>query len=421
MSCDARTPDSGAANGTVSLALERNGRPIESPADTGSAEPYLAADDEGNVYLSWLGRAPSGERALFVSHGRGSRFEPGRIVASGDSLFANWADTPGLIALGDGRLVAWWLVRQGDGFAYHVRVASSSDDGRTWSPVVALHGDASLTEHGFVSAAVDGDDVRLVWLDGRAFEGAEGHGHADGGAGPEMQLRSARIGADGRVLEEQIVDARVCDCCPTAAVAVSGSVLVAYRDRSPEEIRDIALARFERGAWSEPRVPHADGWHIPGCPVNGPALDARGDLVGFAWFTGASDSARVQVALSANGGRGFGAPVRVDEGNPAGRAGVAVLADGSALVTWIESVPDTAYVLVRRVTSRGASASLPIARVSSSRRSGVPRLLATRDEMVVVWTEVGPPSRVRVERWKILFDELDAGRTARGARRGPEG
>jgi hypothetical protein len=57
----------------------------------------------------------------------------------------------------------------------------------------------------------------------------------------------------------------------TVSEIVADGPLVACRDRSQDEIRDIgivtgsALRRFQSA-----------GWKIPGCPVNGPQLDSRG-------------------------------------------------------------------------------------------------------------------------------------------------
>ena len=79
---------------------------------------------------------------------------------------------------------------------------------------------------------------------------------------------------------EEELDARVCDCCQTAAVATQRGLLVAYRDRGPDEVRDISVVRFESGRWTEPHPLHSDGWKIAGCPVNGPAMDATSDHVG---------------------------------------------------------------------------------------------------------------------------------------------
>ena len=31
------------------------------------------------------------------------------------------------------------------------------------------------------------------------------------------------------------------------------------------------------GEWTAPATVFSDGWHIPGCPTNGPAVAARGE------------------------------------------------------------------------------------------------------------------------------------------------
>src|SRR5688500_16481070 len=118
----------------------------------------------------------------------------------------------------------------------------------------------------------------MIWLDGRAMAGHAGHG---AGGGP-MTRRSAMMSAQGVTGAETVVDHRVCDCCQTAAATTERSVLVAYRDRSEKEIRDIYVSRFENGKWSAGVPVHADNWEINGCPVNGPAIAASGQAVAVA-------------------------------------------------------------------------------------------------------------------------------------------
>jgi hypothetical protein len=127
-----------------------------------------------------------------------------------------------------------------------------------------------------------------------------------------MTLRSALIAPDGQVSHPFEIDDRVCECCPTAAVRTADGVLVAYRDRSENEVRNIGLTRFDGDEWSDPYLLHDDGWQINGCPVNGPALAADGNRVAAAWFTAPNSRPRVQVAFSDDGGRQFGEPLVVD-------------------------------------------------------------------------------------------------------------
>ena len=78
------------------------------------------------------------------------------------------------------------------------------------------------------------------------------------------------------------------------AATRDGEILAAYRDRTEDEIRDIAVARLTKDGWQPPVRVHDDGWELAGCPVNGPAISTHEDRVAVAWFTGADDVAAVQ-------------------------------------------------------------------------------------------------------------------------------
>jgi hypothetical protein len=154
--------------------------------------------------------------------------------------------------------------------------------------------------------------------------------------------------------------------------------------------------RFRDGRWSDPFAVTRDGWKIDGCPVNGPALDARGERVALAWFTAPGDAGRVSVAFELGDGA-FGSPLQVDLGRPLGRVDVAWLDDDSVLVSWLEQHDGAARVLARRVTAAGAAApALVVAPTSTARSSGFPRLTRHGRSVLAAWTESGTPSRVRV-------------------------
>jgi hypothetical protein len=166
-------------------------------------------------------------------------------------------------------------------------------------------------------------------------------------------------------------------------------VLIAYRNRSAEEIRDIYLVRHTNDTWSDPYPVHNDGWNIAGCPVNGPSLASDGDRVAVAWYTAAENDARVYVTFSRDGGRTFSTPYRIDEGLPLGRVAIEMLHDRSVLVLWIEAKEENAALLVRRVYPDG-SVSPPeqIAMISDDRSSGYPRMARIHKSNAIVFAWV---------------------------------
>ncbi len=386
----------GAAAGAPGLPEPR---PLRSPAGAGSRTPDLAALPDGRVLLSWFEPARTGGTgagmALRCATLDGARWGPVSTIAEGDSFFVNWADFPSVRALEGGRLAAHWLWRSGEGaYAYDVRLSQSGDGGRTWSAPVTPHEDATRSEHGFVSLVAGRGGVHAVWLDGRH---TVGHEEGASGPGPEMTLRTAKVTPEGRLLEAAELDARTCDCCQTAAVMTDRGLLVAYRDRSAGEIRDIGVVRGEGGRWTAPRLVHADEWHIPGCPVNGPALAARGSHAAIVWYTAARDTPRVLAAFSDDAGDSFGPPVHLDDGDPLGRVHAAMLDDGSVVATWLESGGRDALIRARRIARGGEPGpAVTIARTSSKRASGFPRVVQSGGALYFAWTEAGERPRVRL-------------------------
>jgi hypothetical protein len=260
---------------------------------------------------------------------------------------------------------------------------------------VSPHHDRVQTQHGFASLfQVPGVGLGIVWLDGRAIKPdmPEGAGN--------MALRAATFDGAGVQAKEVVVDARVCECCPTAAASTSDGVVVAYRNRSAGEIRDIYVARLVKGQWTQPAAVHHDGWKINGCPVNGPAISAHGRDVAVAWFTAAAGTGRTFIAFSRDAGRTFGAPVRVDDAGSAGRVGVELLDDGTAAVTWVESAAQRSSFMVRRVDRTGGRG--PSARIGDSAGTRYPRVARNGADLLFAWTETeGATSRVRTARAAI--------------------
>ncbi len=370
-------------------------KPITSPAVAGSRTPNLAAMPDGRFAMSWLEPAGGDRMALRFAIFDAAHWSQPTTIAAGDSFFVNWADVPSVRPLGGDRFAAHWLWRSGRGtYSYDVRISQSGDGGRTWSAPVTPHRDGTASEHGFVSLVPDGSATLAVWLDGRK---TEGHDEDAPGPMPDMTLRAASITYEGQLRGEAELDGRTCDCCPTAAITTDRGVLVAYRDRSADEIRDIYVTRRDASGWSAPQPVHADNWHIAGCPVSGPSLAARNSHVAIAWYTAAVDSPRVYIAFSEDAGTHFGSPVRIDEGNALGRVSVALLADGSALATWLEASGKDAFVRVRRIPADGVpEVAVTVARTSAARASGCPRVVTSGRTTLIAWTEAGATPQVKL-------------------------
>jgi len=367
-------------------------RELPSPAGAGSGQPNLTVAPDGQVYLSWIERLGEGRFSLRFATKQGEGWSTPRVIAEGSNWFVNWADFPSMIALPDGSLAGHWLVKSGPGtFDYDVTISRSFDGGKTWGKPFVPHRDGVKTEHGFVSlfAAQDGS-LAAVWLDGREMTPSAGDGNSDHGHGHgNMTLRYVKIRRDGTLTDEAVLDSRVCECCQTSAAMTADGPVVVYRDRSEheKEIRDISIVRLKAGKWSAPRPVFQDGWQLNGCPVNGPAVAAAGRRVAVAWFTGANNSSRVKLAFSNDAGETFSEPITVDDGSPVGRVDVLLLADGSAIVCWLEKLPGGGEVRVRRIRPDGKrDPSIIVSSSGTARSNGFPQMARAGDALVFAWT-----------------------------------
>ncbi len=358
---------------------------IDPPAIEGAIalSPVAAADD---VIATWI-EPLEGEvhRVRFATLDGATRrwSAPSTIVESADVL-ASSSDFPIPVRSASGAYYTTLLIRGREPHASFVHLATSRD-GVEWRQLGAVHDDTTETEHGHASIFAEGDAVRALWLDGRAWV-----------TGGPMSIRTALVGADGTIGAAAVLDERVCDCCQTAGAVTAEGTFVAYRDRSNAEVRDIASVRRAGESWTAPAAVHGDGWTIRGCPVNGPQVAASGRRIALAWYT-EGDGARVRVAFSEDGGAHFGAPVDLDAARPAGRVDVEWTDDGTALVTWLGTREDgEVSVQLRRVApDRRVGTAVDLARVGAQRALGVPRLARLGSDVVVAWAEAGPPRRIR--------------------------
>jgi len=370
--------------------------PIDPPALPGAMAPALSSVG-GDVALTWLEPASADlkrrTRLRFSRLADGAWSEPVTIVEH-DEFFANWADVPWLAEAGDDVLIATWPQKTAeDTYAYDVMVARSEDGGATWRVLGPANDDKTPTEHGFVSLVREGNNVRAFWLDGRAM--TDGHGgHAGNGPGGDMTLRTAVIGTS--IGPSVVLDDRVCECCSTAAVATPAGPLIVYRDRSDGEVRDISIVRRVQSDWTQPRTVYADDWLIAGCPVNGPAIDARDGMVVLGWYSGADNNGVVRVSFSLDNGASFAAPVTIDDTWPIGRVGVLALSSNEAVVSWLDSGTGDGAVMLRRIAADGRVGKPLLAAVAGVGRStGFPRIARAGSDIVVVWTQDDKTTRIR--------------------------
>jgi hypothetical protein len=367
-------------------------RELATPTPVGSITPRLTASEDGGVILSWLEPKDDGTAAFRFSLRRDGAWSQPATIAQGHRFSRDRASAPGVIALSNRNLIAYWSQKpasqEPSGNAIELYMATSIDGGEHWSaPTLVNRAEAQTGEdNGYASAAaLNSTQAVLIWLDGRNWDKDK-----------RVQLMSRTVRADGTMSDVSLLDPDTCTCCSTALVRTGSGLLAAYRGHTPENIRDISLIQNAAGTWSQPRIIHPDHWHIEACPVNGPHLDTDGKRTALIWFSAPQDQPAVELAFSEDGGATFASPLRMDTGTAIGRAQVVLLPPRSAVAFWLENDSGTARLLARHVRNN-TQLDDPF-ELSRGGNIGYPHAASAGEGILLTWAEKDKDSvsRVRV-------------------------
>ena len=347
-----------------------------------NAQPSLVSNN-GILSLTWISSDEDMNAELnFRQFKDGDWLNPMRL-AIGSDWFVNWADFPTHAISGDQVLTSYLKKSAGGSYTYDVFLSLQNLSGEKVKEDFILNTDGFKAEHGFVSIVAKDDEGFLIsWLDGRNTVEKDAYGN-----NKPMTIRFAEITNNGDIINEDELDASVCDCCQTSITNTDKGPLVVYRDRSEKEVRDIYVTRKLDDNWEAPAAVNNDGWVIYGCPVNGPKVVSNSNNVAVSWFTVYDGNPRVNLSFSKSYGASFDSPVQINDNNAIGRVDLVYLNDVEVLVSYMEQDDFDTYLRLKKVSVDGkVSKPITISKIDSGRNTGVPQLEILNDEIFVVWT-----------------------------------
>ena len=356
-----------------------------------ASEPNLHLSNSGNINLSYISSNPDKkESSLLFSmfDNLNSSWNKPNLIIESDKMFVNWADFPEITTDNLNGITAHYLEKSSEKkYSYDIKIVNSTDQGFNWSNPLKLHSDNTKTEHGFVSTINTKNGFLSTYLDGRQNE-LSNH---DKSIRPQMTLRGTSYNIDGNILEDLLIDDRVCDCCQTdLAITENGESIVVYRDRSEDEVRDIYYSYKKDNKWSKPINIFNDNWEIPGCPVNGPAISTFNNTSAVVWYTFSNNNNQLKVAFSNDISNGFDTPIIVNANDPIGRVDIELLDQNTALISYIDIIDGGAYIKLQMITSdRNQDKLLIIDESSENRSSGFPVITLDKEKnkTIIAWTE----------------------------------
>ncbi len=328
-----------------------------SAPEVDAAEPAIAKDSSGNVFVAWVEHSATKEANVLIQpfdkNGKqiGEKVqvnpEPGQATA--------WRGDPPSVAVGqDGAVYVVWTARVAadEGNPTDIYLSTSNDKGRSFTPPVKVNDDKVAVSHGMHSLAVDkSGKVYVAWLDDRNVKKeppppSPTTAPADGEKPKHQHMKEPNrevffaISSDGGKTfsaNKKIAD-EVCPCCKTSLLAADdGNLYAGWRQVLPVDMRHIAVATSnDKGnTFSKATIVSDDQFHIEGCPVSGATLVADNNSLKVLWFTaGKAGPPGLYLAESKDNGKTFAPRVLVSEGLPTGTPNLLAVGNNTYSVVW---------------------------------------------------------------------------------------
>ncbi|MBO0931254.1 sialidase family protein [Fibrella aquatilis] len=373
----------------------RPGNPLVADDTRAVATPMLTQTKNGQVLLSWTEKDPSGLVSLYTARSAdaGKTFSEKALVYAANGLGNSRLMKPRILVQPTGTLVAVFVLRTettpatttpaapapaehnhagmnhgdmkpteapkpapptgerggrpGRGPATtQIMVASSTDNGQTWTAPKAVDSDPTpnLLRGFFDAAVLPNGELAIAYL--KDVAGSTKH--------EERNLRLV-VTKNGQFQPERIIDPVACDCCNVGLlVDANGALNVYYRDNN-DDIRDMSrMVSTDNGlTFSSPKTIYADNWKINGCPHSGPAAIKMGNSALVAWYSGTTNNtAGLRVVTQA------GERLAVIE-EPSAKNASLVEASGAGVLLWdqVRSTTETPTSAIAYRTFRGGKSS----------------------------------------------------------------
>jgi hypothetical protein len=318
---------------------------LVSAADKDSAEPAIAADSAGNLYVLYVEHGTGKSADVFLQKFNNDAAPVGekvRVNPQAGQATAWRGDPPTIKVASDGTIYVGWTARvqAAEGSANDLYLSVSRDGGKSFDAPVKVNDDKIPASHGMHSLEIDKTGrIFFAWLDERYLRdekqpppkpmpmnqpannsGETKQQHAE----PNAEVYFAVSDDNGKSFSaNQRIAENVCPCCKVSmTTAPDGRLYVAWRQVLEGDFRHIAVSSSVDGGnnFAPFTIVSNDQWQIAACPVSGAAMAVdTNNTLRIIWYTGGSAGAPgLYGAESKDGGKSFSPRALISDQNAGG-------------------------------------------------------------------------------------------------------
>ena len=350
---------------------------LVSAPDTDAAEPAIASDSAGNIYVLSVEHGANKTADVYLKKfnfeaeqiGERVRINPeaGRATA--------WRGDPPTIKLGgDGTIYIGWTARVevSEGSANNLYLSVSKDGGKSFAAPVKINDDQVPAVHGMHALEVDQTGrIFFAWLDERYLKnvkqpevkpmvmnqsenssGEMKHQHGE----PNREVYFAVSTDNGKSFSaNKRIAENVCPCCKVSmTTAPDGRLYVSWRQVLEGDYRHIAVTFSTDGGdnFSPLTIVSDDRWQISGCPVSGAAMTIdQNNTLKIIWYNaGKAGTPGIYQAESKDGGKNFAPRTLVSDQGASGTPTIMQDENGGGTIVFA-GIDKNTYLLTEQSNS----------------------------------------------------------------------
>jgi hypothetical protein len=342
--------------------------------------PVFAGD--GTLWLAWMA---GGQVSVASSKDQGRTFSP-TVQVTHERLNLDWGPDarPKIVVDRSGNIALAFSIFRDEAFNGQVLYTRSTDAGKTFATLQPITANNESQRFEAIGLKPDGS-LFAAWLDKRNRVPAQKSGNKYDGAG--LFFATSKDGGTS-YSEAQLAVDNTCECCRLGlAFDSSDHPVVVFRNIFEGSIRDHAVVTFTDQGTPGPlyRVSQ-DEWQVAACPHQGPSLSIAPDgTYHVTWYTNGKVRKGVFYAQSHDGGKTFSDPLPIGQADKAPSRPYVISGPQGTAIVWKEFDGDKTSVNLMTSADGGKTWTQPRIISSTTDSSDHPLLVSDGHQYYLSW------------------------------------
>jgi hypothetical protein len=337
---------------------------------------------DGTLWLAWMA---GGHVSVASSKDDGKSFSA-PVQVTKERLNLDWGPDarPKIVVDRHGGIALAFAIFRDKAFNGQVLYTRSKDGGQSFAELRPITSNNESQRFEALALDVDGS-VFAAWLDKRNRVPAQQSGRNYEGAG----LFFASSNDDGATYSEaRLAQDNTCECCRLGlAFAGPGRPVIVFRNIFEGGVRDHAIMTFSDSA--TPGKIHRiseDDWQISACPHQGPSLSiSAAGTYHVTWYTNGSARKGLFYARSQDGGRTFSNPLPIGRPDRSPSRPYVIAGPHGTAMVWKEFNGETTTLNLTTSRDDGLTWSKAITVAKTTDSSDHPLLVSDGQRIFLSW------------------------------------